>query len=331
MDIKSPETLSKVSTTSSFHNCHPEPAFRRSPRAAAHFWFKFGFNVIPIIAGTKRPAVSWDAWLAKLTSNAITTHWSWHPDHDVGFIVGGDHFVLDADGPQSTAALETIEARFGITPILVVRTKKGVHHYYKLAAGTFAKSDAHSTEKHPDRLDIKTGRALVVLPPSSGRSVVTTGPVLEIEHASNLSTVDQDFVDAVYLHNGRKPPRPPTPPSARSSSPGEGSLRLLQAIAKHLDPDVGYRDWFSIAAAIFNEAGGCEDAFELFDLWSSQGQKYKGVRDTRNLWQNLRLDHPNPITMATLRRMVEANGHDWLDVCAASEDGFDIINDCEVA
>ena len=37
--------------------------------------------------------------------------------------------------------------------------------------------------------------------------------------------------------------------------------------------------------------------------------------------------------MATLRRMVEANDHNWNDICADAEDGFNTVigNDCEAA
>jgi hypothetical protein len=92
---------------------------------------------------------------------------------------------------------------------------------------------------------------------------------------------------------------------------------------------MGYSDWFRVGAGVFHESGGHEDGFELFDQWSATGEKYRDSRETRSKWESLSLDHPNPVTMASLRRMVEANGHDWQDVRAAAEDGFDIINDNE--
>ena len=158
---------------------NPEPSSKlKAPYIrceAAKYWYKFGFDVIPVVADTKCPAVAWDLWLAKLSLESIASHWSMNPNRDVGFIVGTDYIVLDADSPESIAALERIEASFGAVPKLVVGTKKGVHHYFKLAVGTIAKSDAHCTEKHPERIDVKTGRAMVVLPPSAGRSIVCVG------------------------------------------------------------------------------------------------------------------------------------------------------------
>jgi hypothetical protein len=98
-------------------------------------------------------------------------YWAQHPSHEVGFIVGDDVIVFDADSPKSIAALALLEKTFDITPSLTVNTSKGQHHYYKRTPGTYAKSDSHNTEKHPERIDVKTGRALVILPPSTGKEV----------------------------------------------------------------------------------------------------------------------------------------------------------------
>ena len=138
---------------------------------AAIYWYSFGFAVIPIIPGTKLPAVKWDPWLDALSQETISTYWAENPDHEVGFIVGDDVIVFDADSPKSIAALTLLEKTFNISPCLTVNTSKGQHHYFRRAADTYAKSDAHSTEKHPQRIDVKTGRALVILPPSTGKEV----------------------------------------------------------------------------------------------------------------------------------------------------------------
>ena len=136
--------------------------------SAALYLFKFGFKVIPIAPGTKQTALQWDPWLAGLSAEKIAAHWSKHPDHELGFIVGDDIIVFDADSPEAVVALATHEQSFDLTPNFTVKTAKGVHHYFKCTAGTFAKSDSHSTQEHPERLDVKTGRSMVLLPPSTG-------------------------------------------------------------------------------------------------------------------------------------------------------------------
>jgi hypothetical protein len=140
--------------------------------AAAHDWFHLGLNVIPIVPGAKKTAVKWDPWLKDLSELKIYRYWKKHPNHELGFIVGPDLIVFDADTPQSLARLCEIERTFGVSPALSVKTRRGEHHYFKLSEGTLAKSDSHSSEKHPDRIDVKTGRALIVLPPSGGKEVI---------------------------------------------------------------------------------------------------------------------------------------------------------------
>lgn len=139
---------------------------------AALWWFTFGFKIIPLVPNTKKPTVKWDPWLENLSPRKITSYWEKHPDHELGFILGDDIIVFDADSPMAIAALYDIEEAFDLTPNLIVSTTKGEYHYFSLSSATFAKSDSHSTEKHPERIDVKTGRALVILPPSTGKEVM---------------------------------------------------------------------------------------------------------------------------------------------------------------
>ncbi len=139
---------------------------------AAQHWYRFGFNVIPIVTGTKKTAVKWDPWLDGLSAEKIAKYWLKHPDHEVGFIVGNEVVVFDADTPQSLTRLCDLEKAFDVAPALTVKTRKGEHHFFRLAKDTTAKSDSHSSEKHPERIDVKTGRALIVLPPTGGREVL---------------------------------------------------------------------------------------------------------------------------------------------------------------
>jgi hypothetical protein len=136
------------------------------------YWYTFGFKVIPVSAGTKKTALKWNPWLDNFSMDQIVNHWEKHPNHEVGFIVGDDIIVYDVDSPESIARLYEIEKALDVHPALVIKTTKGEHHYFKRDVGSVAKSDSHSTEQYPERIDVKTGRALVVLPPSGGREVM---------------------------------------------------------------------------------------------------------------------------------------------------------------
>ena len=151
---------------------------------------------------------------------------------------------------------------------------------------------------------------------------------MQVNHARDLSVADQAFIDAVFVHNGRQPPREIGPVRIiGNGSPPSGSLRLLQSVLGHLDADCGYDDWLKVGAAIFHETCASSDGLDVFDRWSRSGATYKGRRDVVNKWMSFKLDHPNPARMGTLRWMLKEQGGDWQEVCAAAEDGFDELAD----
>jgi hypothetical protein len=303
-----------------FNRLLPEVSYTSNRQAALH-WFHFGFDVIPIVPGTKQPALKWDPWLAGLSREKIDQHWANHPDHEVGFIVGPEYIVFDADSPEAVATIARIERTFYLAPRLVVKTKKGEHHIFRRAQGTYAKSDAHDTQQYPNRIDVKTGRALVILPPSTGKAI----RIYAAAHADELTVAEQDAIDAVFKHNGRPVPRPPEEITLSSPSPSENQSRIIawvKALLAPLDPDGGYDDWLKILMAVFHATGGSEAGFELALDWSRKGRKFKDEREIRAKWNSFKNSPENPITIRTLTKMLEDKGIDWMDVCSRAEDPF---------
>lgn len=290
--------------------------------AAAHCWFDFGFQVIPIVRGEKRPAAQWDPWLEALSHPAIEDYWRKNPGDDLGFIVGDDLIVFDADTSAAVAALEAIEEQHGATALLVVQTKRGVHHYFRRAPGTVAKSDSHSTTDHPERIDVKTGRALVTLPPSTDKRVLCN----LARHAEQLTEATQEFIDAVFLHNGREVPlsAASAPKRGRPMTLSRDRIGQLRAALEHIDPDAGYDEWVRVLMAVHHETGGSDTGLDIADAWSAQGQKYCGIAELRKKWRSFDNYAGSPVTIATLRKMVLDAGIDWEAVCIAAEPGFEV-------
>ena len=292
-------------------------------RDGALYWFKFGLKVIPIVPGSKRTAVKWDSWLDKLTSEKIINHWRAHPEHELGFIIDESLIVFDADSTESISALTDLEEKLGVVPNLVVKTTKGVHHYFRRAKDTFAKTDSHSTDEFPHRIDVKASRSMVVLPPSTGKSVLHQSA----ENLKELSEVSQNFIDAIYQHNGRSSPhssvveKQQVQEHDRSSDPH--ILARLRALVESIDPDCGYQDWVNVLMAVFHESKGSEEGFEIANSWSSKGKKYKGIEDLRRKWNSFRLDVNNPITIATLKKMIADSGKDWMEICWSAGPQFE--------
>lgn len=294
---------------------------------AAQCWFGLGFKVIPLLPGEKRTAVGW-SFIDDLSQEKVFDHWSAHPDHEVGFIVGDGVLVLDADTPEALEALERLEKQFGVTPTMRVKTARGWHHYYRRPDDVFARQDSHSTVEHPERLDVKTGRTLVNLPPSGGRALITPS----LSSIAELTPVTQEFVDAFCKHNGRPAPRPreQMPPPVDDELPAlSTSLPQLGALLAQIDPDLGYDDWVRVMMAVHHETGGSPGGLALVDAWSSRGRSYKGRREVETHWESFRPVNP-PVTGATLRAMVRDAGHDWREVEAAAGPDFEPCGETEV-
>ena len=292
---------------------------------AALMLSSFGFVIIPVVPGNKCPAVTWDTWIAKLSPSSIRAHWSHNPDHELGCIISNSLIVFDADSPSAVAALYSIEAHLGIQPDLTVGTRRGEHHYFRRPIGIVAKSDSHCTEKHPERIDIKTGRAMLVLPPSTGKTVLNC----TVSHVSALTEATQEFVDAIYVHNGRSPPRTRQAfETVEHDDLSHGpSLNLIAALIVCLDPDLGYDDWLRTGMVIFNATKGRDEGLRLWDDWSSHGEKYKGFDETSKKWASFDLGHSHPLRLGTLIYMVQQAGHDVQAILAEAEPQFSVVAD----
>lgn len=276
----------------------PEPPSKvafKSNLEGALWWFDFGYRIIPLVAGQKRPATAYYPWLDDLSAEAVRQHWSQYPDHEVGAVLDDSQLVLDADSPEADEALSRIEEQFGVVPSLVMKTRRGHHHHYRLANGTFAKADSHDSGTFPDRIDVRAGKNSALLTPSKDKSVYR----LDASHRDDLSQVDQDFVDAIFRHNGRAAPRPaPEVPEERPAVATD--VATLSELLGHIDPDCGYQDWLNVLMAIFHETGGSDRGLELADNWSKKAKSYKGRADIETKWRSFRGDVAHPITIATL-------------------------------
>ncbi len=288
-------------------------------RRAALFWFDFGLAVIPIRPGTKATSVRWDPWLADLSRLSINYHWQSYPADELGFIVGDSVVVFDADNAEALAALEAAEVRSGVTPLMVVRTKRGQHHYFRRDAGLLAMPSARD---FPACLDVKIKRTMVVLPGSADKTIIK----MEVSRASDLSVASQAFIDALTAGSRRMPAPSASRPPPQAPEVTEPTWRLLHTCLRHLNPDLGYLNWFAVAAALFHTTGGSDDAYLLFDSWSADGRKYKGTHETRKLWNSLRLDHPRPRSLGTLISMLKAAGVSWDQICDESVEPFDAVD-----
>ena len=297
---------------------HPNPNL-----AAALDYFDRGFQVIPVVPGTKKSAVKWDPWLNGLTREVVHNTWSNH-HYDIGVILGPNIYVLDSDSDQAEAAIQRICAEHGIQSNKIVKTKRGYHHYFSLTPGTTIHSRTFSTEHHPSRIDVKTGRSMMVMPPSGGRYLITTGSPTVTE----LIVVTSDFIEAVRRHNAPETELKPIPKAlAAPNDPRQLSGKECRILIDHLDPDMHHDDWIKVGMALHHNFGSSDEGLEIFDYWSSKGRSYPGRTELEQKWRSFKhlrdLGRPG-YTMGTVCRMVEVLGHDWQMVCADAQGAFEV-------
>jgi hypothetical protein len=171
---------------------------------AALFWYQYGFKVIPILPGSKIPAIKRRPWLKNLSVRKIHAHWASHPDHEVGCILGHDLIMFETNNLDYEYALGIVEEDFDQKPKLEVNTAKGVQHYFRCAQGIMLKSTLplYFTDMNPVGIHVKTSGDLIILPPSRGKSI----SILEAENTDELSVVSQEFIDEIYHLNGMVSP-----------------------------------------------------------------------------------------------------------------------------
>lgn len=96
---------------------------------------------------------------------------------------------------------------------------------------------------------------------------------------------------------------------------GEVTLAVAKEALENIDPDCVYHEWLDVAAALKHQfsPNKLEQAYALFDEWSSQGDKYGGEAETKAKWDSLRETPVGraPVTIRSLLRMAAVGG--WND------------------
>lgn len=107
------------------------------------------------------------------------------------------------------------------------------------------------------------------------------------------------------------------------SVPMEGvTIEDARAALEHLDPDCTRPEWLEVAAALrhqFYSEPESSKAYELFDRWSSAGEKYVDSDETAKTWTSLKQTPKgrNPVTFRTVFKRAQENG--WMPSKSAAE------------
>jgi len=126
-----------------------------------------------------------------------------------------------------------------------------------------------------------------------------TNPI--ILSAKNGRPFTEDRISGERIAGANAPSRAPNPSAPAPAEPDEDALDHLRnpvdnisldtvaSTLAALDPDMDYGPWLSVAAGLkhqFHRTPEEEEAFDLFNDWSAQGQKYTTLEETRAKWDS---------------------------------------------
>ena len=290
---------------------------------AAQMWFDLGYLPMPIKAGHKNTLLAHQPWLDALSTKTITDRWTANLTDDIALQCGNGLVVLDADSPESLDAMLALEEKHGLVPAMVVKTKKGVHHYFRQSPELRVKAAGHSTANHPERIDVRCGSGYIIAPPSTDK-VLATDHVVPF---SELTCLTQEFVDDLDVHNGKQLETKTQNPSVESHGSivecEDQDLAFLRALLNELDPDDNYDFWVHTLMAVHHETKGSDDGLTLADEWSRRGQLYKGFREVAYKWNSFAKYDGQPRTIGSLCHAVEKAGGDPLAIKAKVQEQYE--------
>jgi hypothetical protein len=113
------------------------------------------------------------------------------------------------------------------------------------------------------------------------------------------------------------------------------TLEMVQEALNFIDPDVVYKTWYEISAALrhqFPSEDESRQAYEIFDTWSARGEKYRGEGDTYAKWRSFRpyAKGRAPITIRTLFKYAMEAGWDNSKAAAVIQKTVEEwLNECE--
>ncbi len=306
-------------------------------KAAALRWFALGYLPLPISKGQKKPSVIPQKWLTNLSEHSIDRYWTEHPNDDVGLHCSKGLVALDSDAPESLDAMNALEKDHGIKPQVIVKTKKGTHHYFKLGEGVQLKQSGFNTDSNPKGIDIRSENSHIVAPPSTDKYLVGES----ICPFDSLEVITQEFADALTRHNGRAPESEKIQSLCKklanelheSKTAGllvdeDLKVSYLSAMINKIDPDSSYDDWRNVLMILHHETQGSNQGLEIADVWSSKGAKYKGLSEVANKWNSFNNFSGVPLTEATLCFMLADKGIDALELKAQVQEDLEPFEIC---
>lgn len=106
--------------------------------------------------------------------------------------------------------------------------------------------------------------------------------------------------------------RKPKEATASNAKPIASRRELLDFLSDY-DPDCNYTDWIKVGMVIHHESSGSDWGLDLWDEWSSLGEKYPGRAKLETHWRSFG-QSDTPATIGSLRSDKAAKADDFPDL-----------------
>jgi len=140
--------------------------------AAARAYLAAGFSVIPLIPGSKLPAVAWTEFQKRLPTDEELVRWFEKTSNNLGLVLGAvsrGSFAFDFDSPELALLTFDLERIAGVT--FVQRTPRGYHVIFRSEGAPIRSTSFHARGL---ALDVKGEGGYVVVAPSRLSDAVYT-------------------------------------------------------------------------------------------------------------------------------------------------------------
>jgi len=203
-------------------------------------YLEFGWTVVPVLKGTKRPAVNWKEYQTRKPTNSELREWFKDPETGVGLITGPASGVVVVD--EDTYKEKNTGKVPPTTPVSVKTGGGGKHYYYKFVDGI------NNTVNRDLAIDVRGDGGFVVLPPTLHPSGKRYEWEKELPQSLNgLPTIEEEaFLQEVFNHKKK-----------------DGTFEPLRA-EDYMNVDQGTRNdsLHRMACSLFNKHKA-EEAFQL--------------------------------------------------------------------
>jgi len=156
-------------------------------------WRSIGASVVPIIPGTKRPAVKWTRFRKEQADRDVLELVHRFPDYDIAVVLGGADGIVDIETDSADGEAELLACGLALPRTATYRSRRGSHRLYRSTV------ELQTCDLAPD-VEVRATGAISVVPNSRGREWLIGGP-------EDIAPLPEEWVRALRATRAGAPMR----------------------------------------------------------------------------------------------------------------------------